>query len=122
MLSKIDLGRRGEGLAVRLLVQKGYRIAERNVRFRMGEIDLVAYDGSTLCFVEVRTTSSTRRGLPEESVTFQKRRRLCRLAQRYLQSRRFNEIPVRFDVLSILMAADGAPARTRLIKGAFEAA
>lgn len=123
------LGRRCEDLAAGYLRQQGYRVLERNVRMRFGEIDVVARDGATLCFVEVRARSSTRLGWPEESVTARKRQRLVRLAQGYLQrlqssaSSSHSSIgPVRFDVLSILLGPDGAPARTRLIKGAFEAA
>ena len=122
MISKLLLGRRGEGEAVRFLKKSGYRIIARNLRARFGEIDVVAQDGPTLCFVEIKTRSSIRFGCPEEAVTAQKRQRLIRLASWYLQSRRSAESrPVRFDVLSILNSTNG-PARIRLIKGAFEAA
>ena len=118
--SRLLLGRRGEDLAVEYLKGQGYRVIERNVRSRMGEIDVVARDGAFICFVEVRTRSSTRFGWPEESVTGLKRLRLKRLAQGYLQRFRGPIGPVRFDVLSLLLGPDGLPARTRLIKGAFE--
>ena len=120
MPDRAALGRRGEELAVEYLRAQGYRVIERNVRSRMGEIDVVARDGAVLCFIEVRTRSSTRFGWPEESVTALKRLRLARLAQGYLQRFRGPAGPVRFDVLSLLLGPDGAPARTRLIKGAFE--
>lgn len=120
-LNRAALGRRCEDLAAEHLRGQGYRIIERNVRMRFGELDVVARDGPALCFVEIRARSSTRFGWPEESVTPQKRRRLIRLAQGYLQRLRGAPGPVRFDVLSILLGPDGAPARTRLIKGAFEA-
>lgn len=94
---------------------------DRNVRARFGEIDVVARDGTTLCFVEVKARSSIRFGWPEESVTAQKRQRLLRLAQWYLQKTGSRGGPVRFDVLSLLSGPDGAPGRVRLIKGAFEA-
>ncbi len=120
--SRTALGQRCEEIAVEYLRAQGYRIIERNVRMRFGEIDAVARDGDTLCFVEVRARSSTRFGWPEESVTPLKRRRLVRLAQGYLQRLRGHAGPVRFDVLSILLGPDGAPVRTRLIKAAFETA
>ena len=120
--SRTALGQRCEEFAAEYLRQQGYRVIERNVRMRFGEIDAVARDGATLCFVEVRARSSTRFGWPEESVTPLKRRRLVRLAQGYLQRLRGSPGPVRFDVLSILLGPDGAPGRVRLTKGAFEAA
>ncbi len=123
ILNKLLLGRRGEGEAVRFLKKSGYRIIARNLRAKFGEIDVVAQDGPTLCFVEIKTRSSIRFGFPEEAVTAQKRQRLVRLASWYLQSRPSAQPrPVRFDVLSILTGPGNEAARIRLIKGAFEAA
>ena len=128
-MNKSLAGRGAEELAVAYLRRQGYEVLERNVRMRFGEIDVVARDGPTLCFIEIRSRSSDRFGLPEESINREKRRRLVRLAEGYLQrpsamlraGLREPAGPVRFDVLSILLGADGAPARTRLIKGAFDA-
>ena len=121
-MDKSAAGRQGEGEAVRFLKKSGYRIIARNLRAKFGEIDVVAEDGPTLCFVEIKTRSSIRFGFPEEAVTAQKRQRLVRLASWYLQSRPSAQPrPVRFDVLAILTGADSTPARIRLIKGAFEA-
>ena len=121
-LNKRQQGNKGEELAVEQLKANGYRILARNVRSKFGEIDCVAQQGKTLCFIEIKARSSTTFGWPEESVTPLKRRRLVRLAQGYLQRLRGRPGPVRFDVLSILLGPDGLPGRTRLIKGAFEAA
>ena len=120
-LWKIGLGRSGEKEAVELLQQSGYKILGRNVRAKFGEIDVVARDGQTLCFIEVKARSTTEFGFPEEGVVPQKRRQLIRLAQWYLQRERLPDCPVRFDVVSILFGPNKSPARTRLIKGAFEA-
>ena len=123
MISKLLLGRRGEDEAVAYLRKNGYRILARNLRAKFGEIDVVAQDGPTLCFVEIKSRSSTRFGFPEEAVNAQKRQRLVRLASWYLQSHPSDRPrPVRFDVLSILNGPDGSAARIRLIKGAFDAA
>ncbi len=119
---KLTTGRRGEDWAARYLQRNGYRIVERNLRARIGEIDLIAQEGRTLCFVEVKTRSSTRFGWPEEAVTPGKRQKIIRLAQWYM--RRHPAQPgtaIRFDVLSIL-STEGDPGRIRLIKGAFEVA
>jgi len=116
------VGRIGEDLAVRLLKQQGYRILQRNVRCRFGEIDVVAKEGRTLCFVEIKARRSTQMGWPEEGVNARKQWQLTRLASWYLKFHRLGEVPVRFDVVSILLGPGDAPERTRLIKGAFDAA
>lgn len=121
-MNKVAVGRRAEESAADYLRRSGYRILERNVRARFGEIDLVARQGQVLCFVEVKARSSTRFGWPEEAVTFRKRQKLIRLAQWYLRRHRaWQGLPVRFDILSILTGPDLLPARTRLIKNAFPA-
>ena len=120
-MNKTAWGRRGEETAVRLLRENGYRIIGRNVRARFGEIDVVAKQGGAWCFIEVKTRRSVRMGWPEEGVTPAKQRQLSRLASWYLKFHRLQEIPIRFDVVSVLLDQDGGPARTRLIKGAFEA-
>lgn len=119
-MNKVEFGRQGEELAAQTLKENGYRILERNLRTRFGEIDLVARDGNILCFVEIRAKKSLRFGWPEESVGRLKQARLVRLAQWYLQRYRVSGMPIRFDVVSILFGPDGAPARTRLIQGAFD--
>jgi putative endonuclease len=80
------LGRRGEDLAARQLVAKGYEILARNWRCETGELDLVAKDGVELVFVEVRTRRGQALGSPEESVTPAKQARLIALAEAYVQA------------------------------------
>ena len=120
-MNKVAFGKQGEALAVKLLQENGYRILQQNVRSRFGEIDLVAQEGPVLCFIEIRTRSGFRFGLPEESITHRKRWQLTRLAHWYIQFHRLDDRPVRFDVVSLLVAPDGSVARSRLIKGAFDA-
>ncbi len=112
-------GGHGEEIAARYLAGQGYKIIARNVRSKFGEIDLVARHGRTLCFVEVKARRSSRFGWPEESVTPLKQHRLRRLAEWYLQAHRLSNVPVRFDVVSLILEADNSPARMRLIKSAF---
>ena len=114
------MGRWGEIHAVRTLRENGYRILAQNVRAQFGEIDLIARDGATLCFVEVKARSGLASGFPEEGVDFKKRKRLVRLAAWYLQTRHLRDVSVRFDVVS-LVTDHGSLVRARLIKGAFEA-
>ena len=94
-------GRYGEGLAASFLVGKGYQIIERNWRCAVGELDLVAVDGDTLVFVEVRTRSGSRFGLAEESITPIKQARLIELAQTYLQESAAPLQSWRIDVVTV---------------------
>lgn len=95
------LGAAGETAALRLLETRGFTIIERNVRCRLGEIDLVALDGAAVVFVEVKGNRQGRFGRPEEMVTPAKQRRLTRLALWYLQRRGWLGRPARFDVVAV---------------------
>jgi len=88
-ISKL-IGDRGERAAVRFLRSQGYRILVRNWQNNIGEIDIIAQDGETLVFIEVKTRSSTDKGRPEEAVTPAKQKQLTRTALSYLK---------RFDLL-----------------------
>lgn len=99
--SRRALGALGEEMAARHLERLGYRLAERNVRLRGGELDIVAWDGATLVFVEVRARRGEAMGAPAESVDWRKRRRLSALAAAYLHTRKLGEVPCRFDVIAI---------------------
>jgi putative endonuclease len=98
-----ELGEQGEELAVRFLIRKRYRILARNWRDRGGEIDIVARDGGTLVFVEVKTRTSDTFALPVESVGYEKQRKLRRLAERYTMRSGMSECEARFDVVSVIM-------------------
>ncbi len=115
-----QLGRRSEEAAVRFLQANGYTIAERNVRFPVGEIDVVAWEAETLCFVEVRSASSSQWGGALASVTRPKQRRLIRAAQWYLARRKALPAQIRFDVVAIDW--ERTPPAMELVRGAFEAA
>ncbi|EJL30035.1 YraN family protein [Brevibacillus sp. BC25] len=95
------LGQRGEQLAESFLVNKGFRIVDRNVRTKRGEMDLIALDGNCLVFIEVRTRSSQFFGTAGESITWKKKQKLRELAIEYLQ-KTSQPIPAfRFDVIGI---------------------
>ncbi|ASQ89550.1 YraN family protein [Prosthecochloris sp. GSB1] len=97
-----DLGRMGELAALSHLVEKGYRILERNYRFRRNEIDIIAMQNRTLCFIEVKTRTSCAMGHPLEAVTPAKQKELVRAATAYLASRKEPEPDCRFDVIGIV--------------------
>jgi putative endonuclease len=104
--ARLTLGKIGEDLACTELERRGYAIVERWHRRRGGEIDIIARDGKTLVFVEVKTRDGRAFGTAAESVTWQKRRRLVRLATEYVAQRHYEEYPCRFDVVAIHMEAD----------------
>lgn len=112
------LGAEGEKMAVAYLAARGYRIRECNFRCRLGEIDLVAEEGGTLVFVEVKTRRSRRFGLPKEAVTPAKQARLRRIAEYYLLTHGGGDRPCRFDVLGVTIGPNGKP-HMDLIRGAF---
>jgi putative endonuclease len=110
------VGQEWERLAERHLVKEGYVIRARNVRFKFGEIDLVAEENGVLCFIEVKGRRGTGFGLPEEAVTQEKQRRIFRAAEAYLQRERLRDAVCRFDVVSIL---GGPERRTLILRDAF---
>jgi putative endonuclease len=112
------VGQEWERLAEKHLKNAGYRILDRNFVSRVGEIDFVARDGTTLCFIEVKGRHGTGFGRPEEAVTAEKQRRIFRAAEAYLQSRRPERSACRFDVVSIL--EEGGEFRLEILRGAFE--
>jgi putative endonuclease len=95
-------GNRGERVAARFLRRLGYRVLARNHRNRFGEIDLIAADGQTLVFVEVKTRRSAAAGAPFEAVDPTKQRQLTRAATAYLVQRRLFDRSARFDVVGIV--------------------
>jgi putative endonuclease len=96
------LGQRGEDVAARWLRRKGYQIVSRQDRdLSRGEIDLVAVDGQTIVFVEVKTRRSQTSGHPADAVDHDKQGRLTRLALVYLKRHDLLEYPARFDVVAV---------------------
>ena len=109
MNHKQDLGRVGEELAASALLERGYAILATRYRTERGEIDIVAQDGTTLVFVEVRARADAECGLAAESVTDAKRRKVSRMAAEYLASNHIYDQACRFDVVAIDQALDPRP-------------
>src|SRR6266853_62859 len=107
------LGRRGEALAIEHLERAGYRIVAANFSVPIGrdrrdvpvnaEIDVVAYDGPTLCFVEVKTRASDESNLPQANVDLHKRRQIARAARAYRRMLGLMSAPYRYDVVTVLL-------------------
>jgi putative endonuclease len=100
------LGRQGERLAAEYLAGKGYRIISRNYRYHRNEIDIIALDGKTLCFIEVKTRGSLEKGHPLEAITPQKQKEIIKAAKAYLLRAENREPDCRFDVIAILAASE----------------
>jgi putative endonuclease len=97
-----------ESLAEAALREEGFVILERNWRGGGGEIDRIAWDGTILCFVEVRARSTDEFGLPSETVDFRKKRKILRAASAYLARFSARDLPAaRFDVVSIVDRGQG---------------
>ena len=98
---RVLLGKTGEDLACLELQHRGYAIIARRHRCRGGELDIIARDGPTLVFIEVKARDSREFGDAAEAVTWQKRRRIVRLASEYVMRHHLGDSPCRFDVVSI---------------------
>jgi putative endonuclease len=114
------LGRIGEDLAAGALAARGYAILERRFTTDRGDIDIVAEDGETLVFVEVRARATAEFGYAAETVTDAKKRQVARMAVEYLALRQISNRPCRFDVVAIDEALGPCPQIT-IYPGAFEA-
>jgi putative endonuclease len=111
-------GQQGEQLARAYLERQGYRIQEHNYRHRRGEIDIIAWDGATLVFVEVKTKGQEAFGYPQEMVDQRKQQTLVYGAMAYVQKHRIRHTALRFDVIAIRVLPAGPPEVTH-IPGAF---
>ena len=119
-LDRLTLGKQGEELACRELKRRGYAILARRFRTRFGEIDIVARDGSSLVFVEVKTRASTAYGTAAEAVTGRKQAKISLMASEFLLRRGAPAVPCRFDVVAVAVGAGKAPV-IEVIRGAFDA-
>lgn len=103
-----------EDRAAAFLSSIGFHILARNFAIRGAEVDIIAKEGDTIAFMEVKSRKSARFAAPRESVTPAKRRRICRAALCFLKERGLSDAPVRFDIVEVL------PEGTALLRGAFD--
>ena len=122
-----ELGRRGETLAIEHLELAGYRIVASNFSLPIGrnlrdvivnaEIDVVAYDGPTLCFVEVKTRATDEFAPPQVNIDLRKRRQIARAALVYRRMLGLVTAPYRYDVVTVVAKPEAAEPRIELLKG-----
>ncbi|MCD5406273.1 MAG: YraN family protein [Desulfotomaculum sp.] len=112
-------GKMGEDAAVKQLKKVGLRIVSRNYSCKLGEIDIIARDGSVLVFVEVRSRRTAGYGLPQETIGFKKMAKVRQIAQYYLMVNKIKDVACRFDVVAVQLNGDGAVKNLEHIQNAF---
>lgn len=112
------LGKKGEDIAAAFLHKKGYKLLFRNYKCSFGEIDIIAKHKKILSFIEVKTRSTKKYGLPQEAVTPAKQTKISRVALEFVQRYKMDNRAARFDVVSVQYLNDGY--EIDLIENAFE--
>ena len=115
------LGERGEIVAAKFLGTLGYRVVTTRLRQRYGEVDIIAVDGETVVFVEVKTRRLDATTQPAEAVDFARQQRLTRAALAFLKFHGLLEYPSRFDVVEVVWPTDAQEPTIRHIANAFPA-
>lgn len=119
-MDRASKGRQGERLARKRLEKLGYSIIETNYRTKGGEIDIVAMDGETVVFVEVKARGGAGFGIAEEAVDSRKIERISEVALSYITEKSLHEMNVRFDVVAVYLTRFRP--EVKVIKNAFESA
>lgn len=117
---RLHVGRLGEDLALKKLKKLGYRCIARNYRCSLGEMDLIARDGETLVFVEIKTRRDKSLGYAKEAVDKRKKRQLSKVALAYMKAEDCCDVKSRFDVVAINFEGDRE--QIEVIKNAFDLA
>ncbi len=115
-------GKKSETDAVKHLKKLGYRIIEENYRNRLGEIDIIAKDGETIVFVEVKARRSKAYGHPKWAITLKKQRKISMVALSYLKATRKYHAKARFDVVTVTFSMEEDKSEIDVIKNAFDLA
>ena len=114
------LGKQGEAKAKELLVAEGYTVLETNYTCFLGEIDIIAREKNSVCFIEVKTRGSSDFGFPAEAIDKKKQKKLINVARFYLNQQRnpFNEY--RFDIVEVFYNKQNESFDSAIIRDAFE--
>jgi putative endonuclease len=117
---RLELGRRGEELALKKIKRLGYTCIARNYRCALGEVDLIAKDGDTLVFIETKTRKGASLAYAKEAIDARKKRQLSKVALAFMKANNCCEVKSRFDVVAVSL--QGNQERIEVIKNAFELA
>ena len=112
-----NLGKTGESLACEYLKCNKIKVLDKNYKNKIGEIDIIAKDGDTVAFVEVKTRSSYIFGTPAEAVNYKKQQKIIKTALKWMTDKNYED-DIRFDVIEVLINETGAP-DINYIKNAF---
>ena len=115
---RLELGRLGEDLALQKIRKLGYRCLVRNYRCSLGEVDLIARDGDTLVFIEIKTRRGRSLEFAKEAVSRKKRRQLSKVALSYIRDHDCADVKSRFDVVAISL--QGNRREIEVVKNAFD--
>ena len=115
-----SIGDLGEKIAEKYLIAQGYKILDKNFRYKTGEIDLIGKDGEYITFIEVKTRTSSYFGFPREAVTYLKQQKIYRTAQIYILQKKFFNFNFRFDVVEVFLSDISGNHKVKLIKDAFQ--
>ena len=118
--ARLELGRRGEELALKKIKRLGYKCIARNYRCPLGEVDLIAKDGDTLVFIETKTRKGASLACAKEAIDARKKRQLSKVALAFMKANNCCEVKSRFDVVAVSLHGDQE--RIEVIKNAFELA
>jgi putative endonuclease len=113
-----NLGHRGEKAALSFIQTRGFTILETNYRTKIAEIDIIAKDRDCLCFIEVKTRRSLKKGLPKESITYSKQKKIILGDSFYLKEKKLFNSRMRFDVIEVI--EKNGSFDIHLIKNAFQ--
>ena len=117
---RLDLGRFGETLAFKKIKRLGYKKIICNYRCPLGEVDLIATDGDSLVFIEIKTRKGKSIGYAKEAVNARKRRQLSKVALFYMKSNGCCDVKARFDVVAVSLVGDKP--QIEVIQNAFDLA
>lgn len=117
---RLELGKFGETLALKKIKRLGYKRIVRNYRCPLGEVDLIAWDGDTLVFIEIKTRMGRSTDYAKEAVNARKKRQISKVALAYMKSNDYSDAKARFDVVAVCVGR-GEP-EIEVIKNAFELA
>lgn len=117
---RLNLGKRGEDVALKKIKELGYKIVARNYRCSLGEVDVVAKDGKCLVFLEIKSRKGRSTGQAKQAVDERKQRQLSKVALTYMKLNGCPDVKARFDVIGVGFFDDHV--EVEVIKDAFEVA